>query len=119
MKYFTVKQIKIPASEKDYPNQYGWSGAEEKSPAWKAKMQTMHYRDSFEIDPSALEFYKDTYLVQANDLEHVFKITNLWDEPDAVHSYETGHSTSVGDIVMDNETGDQFMVANFGFKKVA
>lgn len=113
MKYFTVKQIKIPASEKDYPNQYGWSGAEEKSPAWKAKMQTMFIKDSFEFDPAALEFYKDTYLVQASDLEHVFKITNLWDEPDAVHS------TSVGDIVMDNETGEQFMVANFGFKKVA
>jgi len=48
---YIVKQIQIPESEKEYPNLYGWGGAEEKSPAWKAKLETMHFseEDTFDI----------------------------------------------------------------------
>jgi hypothetical protein len=32
---------------------------------------------------------------------------------------EGGHSTSVGDIIVDTETGKSHMVCGFGFKEVA
>jgi len=118
--YFTVRQVKISDADKDLPNQLGWDGAIKASPAWKAKMDNMRAsHDSFDFDPSSLAHYHDCFLVQADDLDDVFRITNLWNDPDAVHTYTPGHSTSVGDIIQDNKSGDQFLVCDFGFKKVA
>ena len=113
---YIVKQIQIPESEKEYPNLYGWGGAEEKSPAWKAKLETMHFGQEDTFDINSLPFYKDCFEVQAQSLDHVFRITNLWDEPDAVFTIQPGHSTSVGDIIVEKDTGDHYMVCDFGFK---
>ena len=34
---YIVKQVKIPEAEQEFPNQYGWGGAEEKSPCLESK----------------------------------------------------------------------------------
>ena len=118
MNNFTVKQIKFNESERELPNQFGWDGAFQRCPKWKAKLDLQ--MDSERFAPEMLEFFTPVFEVQAEDLEHVFRITNLWDEPDAVATIgERGHSTSVGDIIVDNTTGEQFIVADFGFDKVA
>lgn len=122
MKYYTVKQIKFNQEEKNLPNELGWDGAAKASPAWEAHLANMRassFKDEFTFDPKHLNVYHDCFLVQAEDMEDVFRITNLWDQPDAVHTYTPGHSTSVGDIIQDNESGDQYIVCDFGFKKVA
>lgn len=122
MNYFTVKQVAIPECEQEYPNDYGWGGAIERSVRWKTKMdmQMVDYQeDPMVLSKEQLDCYQDKFLVQAESLDHVFKITNLWDEPDAVHTYTPGHSTSVGDIIVDNATGIEYMVADFGFNKIA
>lgn len=122
MNYYTVKQVAIPESEQELPNQYGWDGAIERSVRWKTKMDLMmvDYQDEpMTLSKEQLDCYQDNFLVQAESLDHVFKITNLWDEPDAVHTYTPGHSTSVGDIIVDNATGQQYVVADFGFNKIA
>lgn len=119
MQNYIVKQIVVPESEKEYPNLYGWGGAEEKSPAWKAKLNYMHGLKRNEFDSSDLALYEDTYDVQAESLEDVFRITNLWEDPDAVHSFRVGHSTSVGDIILDKTDNKMYMVDSFGFKEVA
>tara|TARA_B100001057_G_scaffold271412_1_gene271672 strand:- start:48330 stop:48713 length:384 start_codon:yes stop_codon:yes gene_type:complete len=116
MENYIVKQIKIPEAEEEYPNLYGWNGAEEKSPAWKAKLESMHFRQEDKFDINNLPYYQDCYEVQAQCLDSVFRITNLWDEPDAVFTIQVGHSTSVGDIIVEKSTGDHYMVCNFGFK---
>ena len=122
MNYYTVKQGAIPESEQELPNDYGWNGAIERSVRWKTKMdmQMVDYQDDpMTLSKEHLDCYQDKFLVQAESLDHVFKITNLWDEPDAVHTYSPGHSTSVGDIIVDNATGEEFVVADFGFNKIA
>ncbi len=122
MNYYTVKQVAIPESEQELPNDYGWNGAIERSVRWKTKMdmQMVDYQDDpMTLSKEQLDCYQDKFLVQAESLDHVFKITNLWDEPDAVHTYSPGHSTSVGDIIVDNATGEEFVVADFGFNKIA
>ena len=123
MNYYTVRQVAIPADEKNLPNEVGsWSEACEKSLAWKTKLdvQRVSYSDEpVELTPEQLSCYEDKFLVQAMDMEDVFRITNLWDAPDQVHTYSPGHSTSVGDIIVDNETGDEYIVADFGFNKLA
>ena len=122
MNYYTVKQVAIPESEQELPNQYGWDGAIERSFHWKAKMAMMsvEYKESpMALSKDILDCYQDKFLVQAESLDHVFHITNVWDQPDAVHTYSPGHSTSVGDIIVDNATGDEYVVADFGFNKIA
>ena len=122
MNYYTVKQVAIPESEQELPNDYGWNGAIERSVRWKTKMdmQMVDYQDDpMTLSKEQLDCYQDKFLVQAESLDHVFKITYLWDEPDAVHTYSPGHSTSVGDIIVDNATGEEFVVADFGFNKIA
>lgn len=121
MKTFTVKQIAFNEVEREYPNKFGWDGAVARSEKWRARMDYMHFQadrgDTFNKDD--IELYNDKYLVQAKDLDEVFHITNLWNAPDMVHTYEPGHSTSVGDLIVDNESGDTYIVAGFGFDKVA
>tara|TARA_Y100000389_G_C17450836_1_gene514671 strand:+ start:79 stop:441 length:363 start_codon:yes stop_codon:yes gene_type:complete len=120
MKTFIVKQVKIPEAEAEFPNEFGWGGAEERSPAWKAKLEGMHFRKDDEFNLENLPHFKDCFSVQAENLDQVFRITNLWDDMDSVQRIgEGGHSTSVGDIIVDTETGKSHIVCGFGFKEVA
>ena len=123
MKYFTVQQVKIPECEQDLPNQVdSWAEACAQSKHWNAKMEMMrvsHQDEDMVLDQEILDCFHDCFLVQAENLDDVFRITNLWDNPDAVHTYTPGHSTSVGDIIVDNETGTKYVVADFGFNKLA
>ena len=123
MNYYTVKQIAIPENEKNLPNECGsWDECVKKSFHWKTKLDLQmvdFVEGDFEMSQDQKDIYTDRYLVQAQYLEDVFRITNLWDQPDQVHTYTPGHSTSVGDIIVDNETGDEYIVAGFGFNKIA
>ena len=123
MNYYTVKQIAIPENEKNLLNECGsWDECVKKSFHWKTKLDLQmvdFVEGDFEMSQDQKDIYTDRYLVQANDLEDVFRITNLWDQPDQVHTYTPSHSTSVGDIIVDNETGDEYIVAGFGFNKIA
>ena len=116
MKNYIVKQVVIPKEEREYPNLYNWDGAVAKSGAWKARMDCMHFSQDDTFDIENFKFFKDCFEVQAQSLDHVFKITNLWDEPDAVFTIHQGHSTSVGDIIVEKDTGDHYIVCDWGFK---
>ena len=119
MNRYIVKQITMSTDEeRELPNVYGWDGAIARSKKWEAKMNLMHCDDSTEFANAYFALYNDKFEVEATDLEHVFKITNLWDEPDAVHTFEPGHSTSVGDLIEDTHDGSIYLVCAFGFKQV-
>jgi len=113
---YIVKQVVIPEAEQELPNTDGWDGAIAKSGAWKAKMDGMHFGQDDQFDINNLPYYQDCFEVQAECLEGVFKVTNLWDDPDAVFTIQPGHSTSVGDIIVEKDTGDHYIVCDFGFK---
>ena len=120
MNRYIVKQITFNKEEQEYPNLYGWDGATSRSKKWFAKMELMHGNvgESFKANPAFIALFNDKYEVEARDLNHVFEITNLWETPDAVHTFEPGHSTSVGDLIEDTQTGQIFIVAKFGFTEV-
>lgn len=52
--------------------------------------------------------------IEAEDLEDVFRIGNIGPEEN-ITRYEPMHSLSVGDIVVDVETGLGYYVDSFGF----
>ena len=118
MNRYIVKQITFNEEEQEYPNLYGWDGATSRSKKWAAKMDLMHSGDDTEFKESYLALYNDKYEVEADSLDQVFRITNLWDAPDAVHTFEPGHSTPVGDLIEDTQDGAIYLVAAFGFKQV-
>tara|TARA_R110000868_G_scaffold13765_2_gene63811 strand:- start:622 stop:987 length:366 start_codon:yes stop_codon:yes gene_type:complete len=116
---YIVKQVAIPKELRDLPNQKGWDGAIAESDHWRVKMEYQHFgcKKGFNMDD--LEFFTDTYEVEAESLDDVFRITNLWDDESAVKRFRVGHSTSVGDIITDTSTDKMYMVDGFGFSEVA
>tara|TARA_R100000951_G_scaffold115571_3_gene124103 strand:+ start:1431 stop:1868 length:438 start_codon:yes stop_codon:yes gene_type:complete len=115
---YVVDGVIRPSCEADLPNLFGWDGAIARSKKWEAKMNLMHCDDETMFKGAYLALYNDKYEVEALNLDHVFQITNLWDCPDQVHTFEVGHSTSVGDLIEDTQTGAIYLVAGFGFKQV-
>jgi hypothetical protein len=58
--------------------------------------------------------------VQANDLHHVFELTNLWNDEGAISRIRAGgvRSLSVGDIVLDVEADTYYMVDGYGWTEI-
>ena len=63
------------------------------------------------------DFFELVYVVDELDLEKAFELTNLWENRDLVKTFGfgKGHSSSVGDIFVNQTTDEVFMVENFGF----
>jgi len=68
-------------------------------------------------DSKFWDFFELVYDVEVLDLEEAFEMTNLWENRDLVKTYGLGkgHSSSVGDIFVNQTTGEVHMVDNFGF----
>ena len=116
---YIVKQVAIPKEEQELPNQKGWDGAIAESDHWRVKMD---YSQAFKdggFKSEDLKYFTDTYKVEADCLESVFRITNLWEEDESVERFRIGHSTSVGDLIEDTSTGKIHMVRSYGFQEVA
>ena len=83
-----------------------------------------HLDMSFSEDTGALakkamdnNWYTHVSNITANDVEDVFRVGNIGPEEN-IERLAPMHSVSVGDVV-ENENGDQFVCASFGWKEVA
>lgn len=66
------------------------------------------------------EFYTQVMEVEAESLDHVFHLTNVWNDLSRVTTLTNRRgSTSVGDLIKDVETGVVYMVDGCGFRNVA
>ena len=65
------------------------------------------------------EHYTPVFRVDADDLNDVFALTNHWGDEDRVLRIDSGHSTSIGDII-ETHTGEHaFWLVSFdGFNKL-
>ena len=64
---------------------------------------------------TVLQYYRPALVVDTDDLEEAFALTNLWDQLDRVERIERGGSTSVGDIAVE-DNGRVSICDNFGWK---
>jgi hypothetical protein len=55
--------------------------------------------------------------VQAQNMEHAFTLMNVWPENEASYIVRLKplHSLSVGDVLVNQDTKEAFMVSSFGF----
>lgn len=81
-----------------------------------------YYRLSFNADRYKSEdfkFFNPVARVEADNMDHVFELTNLWNDLDRVRKYMPMHSLSVGDIIETHtDKHEYYIVADFGFDKV-
>ena len=68
---------------------------------------------------STLDYYTQVMEVEAESLDHVFHLTNVWNDESKVERLGRCRSTSVGDLILDTETDNLYMVDTFGFRNVA
>lgn len=114
MKY-AIFQINITSAESDEIN--AMENPRENHPKFKAHTCAM-FEEWLGLDYS---FYEHVANIEANDLEHVFMISNRpFDREDAEARTERlarMHSLSVGDIVVDGN-GIAWGVEGIGFKEL-
>ena len=65
------------------------------------------------------DHYTPVFRVEADDLNHVFALTNHWDDEDRVLRIDRGHSTSIGDIIETHNGEHAYWMVSFdGFNKL-
>lgn len=117
MKY-QILQIHVTDAEADLINETGDFNAVPKFTAQLAMRRTFD-GDITGIAKDAFDsgYFTHVANITANDLEHVFQISNLGNEEDRIERLDRMHSLSVGDLVIDGND-IVWVVANFGFEEV-
>jgi hypothetical protein len=110
---FTVYQITPPKNYRD--------AEYEASSHFKALRDVMCFGNEKGHVTEAIKskFYNPVATVEAETLEHVYKIMNLWSDEDEARVTRLAplHSLSVGDVVADAD-GKLHSVERFGFEEV-
>jgi len=77
----------------------------------------LRFDDNYNVGD--FEHYTPVFRVEADDLNHVFALTNHWGVEERVLRIDQGHSTSIGDII-ETHTGEHafWMVSFDGFNKL-
>jgi len=115
MKKYKVHQIQISNEIHDDVNRLGHAGAAKKYPAYEAHM-AVSFRGSEKFETRFLEHYAVVAEIDAENLEQVFEIGNIWPEK-GLTLIRQMHSISVGDIV--ELKGQYFMVDQIGFTSLS
>ena len=106
-----VYQIRLTHEEVVQVTALGWGVDNPKIQAYGAR----HFGSK--IENVNMDHYDLVAKVDTNDLEKAFELMNLWDRPELVTKLSSCSSMSVGDVVED-EDGNRFLCAAFGFEKI-
>jgi len=114
---FTVYQIQPTKAERDRVNAEGWAVLQENSMERMRAKQDMQLHGAEAYEPWMKKYYYAVATVDADSLNEVFHLTNLWNEPERVNKMsDRMHSVSVGDMIFD---GKNFhIVDDYGFTKL-
>ena len=107
---FSVYQIVIDNHLSDLINKEGWD----------CHVKALAYKEAM-FGNVVIGMKHDCYTkvaeVVADDLNHVFEIGNIGPEENITRIGQMC-SLSVGDVIQCQETGDCFLIANFGFDQL-
>tara|TARA_R110000868_G_scaffold295032_1_gene555444 strand:- start:22 stop:390 length:369 start_codon:yes stop_codon:yes gene_type:complete len=119
MRTYTIHQLNITDEIFTAVNTLGHEGAIAKFPIWGFKMDMFLVDENFPyLTSEQIGFYHPVCTILADDLEGVFDTGNIGPEENIMRLTPRMHSVSVGDIVVNNETGEASMVASMGFIKI-
>lgn len=118
MNTYTVHQLNITTEIYDYVNAHGHQAAIDKFPVWGVKLNSSFIETVPTLTAEIADYYRPVAKIMANDLEHVFQVGNMGPAENIQRLAERMASVSVGDIIVDDATGEAQMVLNFGFGTV-
>ena len=108
-----VYQFQLTQADEALLHEDGWL-ASEKITAYADQGSSRKVEDGSYDAAKWFHAYSHVATVDADDLDEVFHLTNLWHKPELVEKHSSMHSVSVGDILEMN--GEFFLVAGCGFK---
>ena len=119
MRTYTVHQLNLTDEVYNDVNALGHEGAIAKFPIWGFKMDMFLVDENFSpLTEEQINFYHPVCTILADSLEGVFHTGNMGPEENIMRLTDRMHSVSVGDVIVNNETGEANMVASMGFIKV-
>ena len=117
---FDIYQIHLTDEQYDMVNEQG----PESVPAYQMKRDMgfgpdFHGKHSHEMAAEGLakNYYSKVATFDCDDLRHVFQIGNIGPE-ERITRHARMHSVSVGDVVVDQDSGQTWVVDNYGYKEV-
>ena len=116
MKTFNVFQARLTKDQKDDVNKFGWDHSDV-TKAY-AGMQFVNEANAYDRYAAAVSagLYKHNYIVDADDVEDVFTVTNHMAADAEIKWQATpARSTSVGDVIFEAGTCDGDMSVTRGW----
>ena len=115
---YAIYQFHMSREAADKVNAVGWGGDFGEFATEVEIQREVKFEGSEGFRPEMSEYYELVALVEARDLEDVFKIGNIGPDEAITRVADRMHSISVGDIVECHKTGVCFMVEPTGFSEV-
>ena len=115
---FSVYQFHMSDAAFDKVNAVGWGGDFGEFATEVEIHREVKFEGAEKYRPEMSEYFELVAIVEARDLDDVFKVGNIGPDEAITRVADRMHSISVGDIIEDHETGECFMVDITGFSKV-
>ena len=93
------------------------SDLDEKNDALLNAYHLISIKPTEERISASFNLFNKVAIIDANDLEDAFTISNLGEEEHLIERLDSMHSLSVGDVLIDEEN-KAFYVDTFGFKSL-
>jgi len=114
---FTVYQYHIPSHVVDFVNDAGWDKAISVYPEVLIHRE-IKFWGSEHYESWMHEYFTPVAEITAKDLDGVFQIGNIGPADKIERLAERMHSVSIGDVILDQEKRQYFMVEPEGFKRL-
>ena len=118
MSKFSVYQFHMSAAAADKVNAVGWGGDFGEFATEVEIHRNVKFEGAEKYRPEMSEYFELVAIVEARDLDDVFKIGNIGPDEAIIRVADRMHSVSCGDIIEDHESGQCFMVDTTDFTKV-
>ena len=118
MNTYTVHQLNITDEIYNFVNANGHNVAAETYPVWGFRLELSFLEKVPTLTAEIADYYRPVAKITANDLEHAFQVGNMGPAENIQRLAERMASVSVGDIIVDDATGEAQMVLAFGFGAV-
>lgn len=118
MKQFRVYQNPTVMMNHNEINRIGnMDQAIQEIPGYKAHLDCS-MSGSRKFKPEYAAFYQPVCTIESKDMDQVFEALNGFDNGSQITRHKRMHSLSVGDVIVDLETTQAYMVDPFGFGEV-
>ena len=116
MKTYRIYQIPSDRGARDDINENGW-GALKNHPAQEAYQNLMMGADKYEEKYNV--YFQHVANIAAESVEDVFTVGNVGPDNQIERLTELNmRSVSIGDVVVDCDTGRCFMIDSFGYERI-